>query len=100
MPLGACLDAGAPVEEARAILEILGGDEVRASTVTLGTGMVRASHGMLPNPAPAVVDLLRGVPVKGVPLAVELTTPTGAALLAGLATGYGPMPALTLSANG
>ena len=68
-----------------AALEVLGVDEVRSSAVATGTGMVRAAHGLLPNPAPAVVGLLRGVPTWGRDLPVELTTPTGAALLAALA---------------
>ena len=83
-----------------AALETLGVDEVSASTVRLGTGMVRTSHGLLPNPAPAVVDLLQDAPVVGLDVNVELTTPTGAALLAGLASGYGPMPAMRLLCSG
>jgi hypothetical protein len=83
-----------------AALEVLGVDEVRASAVATGTGMVRAAHGMLPNPAPAVVGLLRGVPTWGRDLPVELTTPTGAALLAALSAGYGPMPAMEIVAQG
>ena len=83
-----------------AALELLGIDEVRASAVATGTGMVRAAHGMLPNPAPAVVGLLRGVPTWGRDLPVELTTPTGAALLAALSSGFGPMPAMEVVAQG
>jgi len=83
-----------------AALELLGVDEVRASAVATGTGMVRAAHGMLPNPAPAVVGLLRGVPTWGRDIAVELTTPTGAALLAALSAGFGPMPAMEVVAQG
>jgi len=83
-----------------AALELLGVDEVRASAVATGTGMVRAAHGMLPNPAPAVVGLLRGVPTWGRDLPVELTTPTGAALLAALSSGFGPMPAMEVAAQG
>jgi uncharacterized protein (DUF111 family) len=56
-----------------AALEVLGIDEVRASPVATGLGMVRADHGMLPNPAPAVVALLEGIPTWGRNLAVELT---------------------------
>jgi uncharacterized protein (DUF111 family) len=62
--------------------------------------MVRAAHGVLPNPAPAVVELLRGAPTYGREVQVELTTPTGAALLAANATSYGPLPAMTISATG
>ncbi|HVC67187.1 MAG TPA: nickel pincer cofactor biosynthesis protein LarC [Acidimicrobiales bacterium] len=83
-----------------AALELLGVDEVRASAVATGTGMVRAAHGMLPNPAPAVVGLLQGVPTWGRDLPVELTTPTGAALLAALSSGFGPMPAMEIAAQG
>ena len=71
-----------------AALEVLGVDEVRASRRwPPGPGMVRAAHGLLPNPAPAVVGLLEGVPTWGRDVAVELTTPTGAALLAALSSG-------------
>ena len=81
-------------------LEILGIDVVRASPVATGLGMVRAAHGMLPNPAPAVVALLDGVPTWGRDIPVELTTPTGAALLAALASGYGPMPSMRVTGQG
>ena len=66
-------------------LETLGVDTVYSSTVTTGIGMVRAAHGIIPNPAPAVVALLAGAPVRGIDVNVELTTPTGAALLAAMA---------------
>ncbi|MGA8371595.1 MAG: nickel pincer cofactor biosynthesis protein LarC [Acidimicrobiales bacterium] len=83
-----------------AALEVLGVDVVTASPVATGTGMVRAAHGMLPNPAPAVVALLEGAPTWGRDLAVELTTPTGAALLAALSSGYGPMPSMRIATSG
>jgi uncharacterized protein (DUF111 family) len=62
--------------------------------------MVRAAHGLLPNPAPAVVELLRGAPTFGVDISAELTTPTGAALLAANVTRWGPIPAMTIEATG
>ena len=61
---------------------------------------LRAAHGLLPNPAPAVVQLLRGAPTHGVDVPVELTTPTGAALVATLATGWGPLPPMRIEATG
>ncbi len=71
--------------------------EVVVSPVAVGSGTVRAAHGTLPVPPPAVAELLRGVPSyagpPGAP-ASELCTPTGAALLTTLATGWGPQPAL------
>jgi pyridinium-3,5-bisthiocarboxylic acid mononucleotide nickel chelatase len=83
-----------------AALEVLGIDEIRASPVATGLGMVRAAHGMLPNPAPAVVALLEGIPTWGRNVPVELTTPTGAALLATLSSGFGPMPPMRVTGQG
>ena len=83
-----------------AALEILGVDTVTASAVAVGTGTVRTSHGILPNPSPAVVGLLRGVPTSGKAINFELTTPTGAAILAATASSYGPMPPLRIGASG
>lgn len=83
-----------------AALELLDVDEVVCSPVAVGLGMVRAAHGIIPNPAPAVVELLRGAPTHGVDLAVELTTPTGAALMVGLSGSWGPLPAMTVTATG
>lgn len=76
-------------------LEDLGVDQVSASPVALGTGTINASHGVLPNPAPAVVRLLVGAPTYGLEHALELTTPTGAAILRGLGADFGPMPAFS-----
>jgi len=83
-----------------AALEVLGVDVVTASTVATGTGTVRSAHGLLPNPSPAVVQLLRGIPTWGRDVAVELTTPTGAALLAALAGDFGPLPAMRIATTG
>ncbi|MBV9950480.1 MAG: nickel pincer cofactor biosynthesis protein LarC [Acidimicrobiia bacterium] len=96
------IDAIVDVVGTCAALEVLGIDEVRASTMTVGEGTVRAAHGVLPNPSPAVVRILAaaGAPVRGLASPVEHTTPTGAALMAALATGFGPMPPLALRATG
>lgn len=83
-------------------LEILGVDRIASSPVAQGTGMVRSAHGLLPTPTPAVVGLLAdaGAPSYGTGLPFELTTPTGAALLAALADEWGPMPTMTLETSG
>lgn len=94
------LDAIVDVVGSCAALEVLDVDEVHASPVANGMGMIRSAHGVLPNPAPAVVELLRDAPTYGVDVQVELTTPTGAALLAALATGWGPLPPMTVVATG
>ncbi len=94
------LDAIVDIVGTCAALEVLAIDEVHASPVANGVGMIRAAHGLLPNPAPAVVELLRGAPTYGVDLALELTTPTGAALLAANARSWGPIPAMAIERTG
>jgi uncharacterized protein (TIGR00299 family) protein len=94
------LDAIVDIVGTCAALEVLDVDRVTASPVATGTGMIRAAHGILPNPAPAVVELLRGAPTYGREVSVELTTPTGAALLAANSSGYGPLPAMVIEATG
>ena len=94
------VDAIVDVVGACAALEVLGVEEVWSSPVATGTGMVRAAHGVLPNPAPAVLELLRGAPTYGLDVSAELTTPTGAALLAATAVGWGPLPPMNVTATG
>jgi uncharacterized protein (TIGR00299 family) protein len=94
------IDAIIDVVGACAALELLDVESVHASSVATGTGMVRTAHGLLPNPAPAVVALLTGAPTHGVDLNVELTTPTGAALLAATCSGWGPLPAMDIECTG
>jgi uncharacterized protein (TIGR00299 family) protein len=94
------IDAIVDVVGTCAALEVLEVDTVHSSAVATGTGMIRTAHGVLPNPAPAVVELLRGAPTYGREVGVELTTPTGAALLAAMVVGWGPMPAMTIESTG
>jgi len=63
-------------------LDYLAPDRILCSTIELGGGFVKCQHGLLPVPAPAVVELLRGIPVKSGAVPFETTTPTGAAILA------------------
>jgi uncharacterized protein (TIGR00299 family) protein len=81
-------------------LYLLGIEEIVVSPVTVGMGTIETAHGTMPNPSPAVVTLLRGAPTKGRDTPVELTTPTGAALMATWADGFGPMPAMTVIGSG
>lgn len=83
-----------------AALELLGVDLVLAGPVATGVGTTRSAHGTIPVPAPAVVALLAGAPVSRVDVGMELTTPTGAALLRALVGGWGPMPAMTIVGSG
>ncbi len=95
-------DALVDVVGTASALEVLGVDTVAVSAVALGTGTVRAAHGTLPNPSPAVLRLLEGFPTYGRPVPLELTTPTGAALLRALASPAvaGAMPPMTVRASG
>jgi pyridinium-3,5-bisthiocarboxylic acid mononucleotide nickel chelatase len=91
------LDAIADVVGTAAGLHALGLDRLVAGVVTVGSGgTARAGHGVVPVPAPAVLGILAeaGAPVTGGPLAAEMCTPTGAALLAATVTEWGPLPAL------
>jgi uncharacterized protein (TIGR00299 family) protein len=85
-----------------AALEVLDVETVTVSAVAVGTGTVHAAHGTLPNPPPAVLRLLEGFPTYGRPVPVELTTPTGAALVRALASPSttGPMPTMAVRASG
>jgi uncharacterized protein (TIGR00299 family) protein len=94
------IDAIVDVVGTCAALEVLGVDEVTCAPIAVGRGRVTAAHGHLPNPAPAVLRLLEGVPVHGVDTPVELTTPTGAALMAALAGGFGPLPEMSVTGSG
>lgn len=80
--------------------ELLGWPEIVAAPPDLGSGTVRCEHGLLPVPSPATLRLLEGLPAKSSGLPVELTTPTGAALLATLAARWGAMPAMTVRRSG
>lgn len=81
-------------------LDALGVDSLVCTPVAVGSGAVVTSHGLLPVPAPATVELLRGVPTYSGAAEGELTTPTGAALLVANATGWGPMPPMTVRSIG
>jgi uncharacterized protein (TIGR00299 family) protein len=89
------LDAVADIVGVCAGMHQLGLTELWCSPVALGGGTVNAAHGRLAVPGPAVVRLLAGAPVYGGPVDVELTTPTGAALLAAHVTGWGAAPTIT-----
>ena len=80
--------------------EWLGADEIISSPLNVGGGTVRIAHGVFPVPAPATVRLLQGVPVHSTGVQAELVTPTGALLVSDYATGYGPMPAMTIARSG
>jgi hypothetical protein len=81
-------------------LDLLGIEAVYCSAINTGSGTVEADHGVMPVPAPATALLLKGKPVFARGPETELTTPTGAALMAALSQGFGPMPAMVIAATG
>ena len=81
-------------------LKLLGIEEVYSSPLHLGRGFVECAHGKLPVPAPATLELVKGVPVYGRDIEAELVTPTGAAIITTLAKGFGPSPAMEIEAIG
>jgi hypothetical protein len=80
--------------------ELLGLDEFACSALDVGTGQVKTAHGLLPVPAPATAELLKGAPTYSSGILKELVTPTGAAIATTLATRYAEIPRMTLRAIG
>ena len=81
-------------------LDLLGVDRFEASPVPPGRGWVVAAHGKMPLPAPGTAELLKGVPLASSEIEMELTTPTGAAILTTVAETFGPLPAMTVESIG
>jgi uncharacterized protein (TIGR00299 family) protein len=81
------------------VLRALGAERFVSSPLNLGTGTVTMSHGTFPVPPPATARLVQGVPVYGEGDG-ELVTPTGALLVTGHATEYGPLPPMRIEATG
>ena len=80
--------------------DLLGADRIVASPVAIGTGKVKIAHGLCSIPAPATAELLRGIPLAESSVPFELTTPTGAAILAVLVDSFGPVPAMQIDRIG
>lgn len=93
-------DSIADIAGACLALELLGVEAVHCSAVNVGGGAVQTEHGVLPVPAPATAALLAGRPVYSRGPQMELTTPTGAALAATLAAGFGPLPPMRIESIG
>jgi hypothetical protein len=94
------VDSIADIAGAAMGLFLLGVDQVHASAINVGGGTITTEHGLLPVPAPATVALLEGRPVFSRGPQTELTTPTGAAILATLAVSFGPLPPMRISGAG
>jgi pyridinium-3,5-bisthiocarboxylic acid mononucleotide nickel chelatase len=81
-------------------LDLLGVDRYEASPLPTGRGWVRAAHGKMSLPAPGTAELLKGVPLAESDVEMELTTPTGAAIVTTVAERFGPLPAMTIESIG
>jgi uncharacterized protein (TIGR00299 family) protein len=78
----------------------LGIEKVFASRIPVGSGFVHGHHGRLPVPAPATLEILKGIPIYSSSLNEEVVTPTGAAILTSLATGFGGIPEMRIERLG
>ena len=87
------VDAIVDIVSASAALDWLGA-RVNAGPLPVSRGFVRAAHGILPIPAPAVLEVLAGVPTVHAPLDGEMVTPTGASLVRAQASTFSPWPAM------
>lgn len=94
------LDSIADIVGAAVGLDLLGVDRFTSRSVPTGSGTVKCAHGVMPVPAPATANLLKGVPLAASPIKAELTTPTGAAILTTVVSEYVESPAMTIEAIG
>lgn len=94
------IDSIVDVVSACICIHELGIDKVYASPLHLGEGFVHCAHGLIPVPAPAVLETLKGVAVYTTGLRSELVTPTGAAIIKNLAQSFGPIPEMRVEKIG
>lgn len=94
------IDSIVDIVGAAAAIEWLAPVRITSRPVALGHGSVRTAHGLLPLPAPATLELLAGAAVEDGDIDFELTTPTGAAILAASVSSYGALPAMMVAGVG
>ena len=80
--------------------DLLNVDRICASPIPTGTGTIQIAHGRCSLPAPATAELLKGIPLAASNVEAELTTPTGAAIVAELADAFGPLPGMSIETIG
>lgn len=71
-------------------------EKIYSSPLPLGGGFAKSSHGVIPIPAPATVELLKGIPIRETNIQSELVTPTGASIIATLSSGFGSIPEMVV----
>ncbi|WP_440969530.1 LarC family nickel insertion protein [Peribacillus frigoritolerans] len=82
------------------LIDQLGIESVQSSAIPTGSGHIHIDHGIYPVPAPATLEILKGVPIASNDIRFELTTPTGAAISAVLAGNFGSLPSMTVESIG
>src|SRR5690625_1757312 len=82
------------------LLEQLRIDKVISSAIPVGSGNIHIDHGVYPVPAPATLEILKGIPISASELKGELTTPTGAAIVAELADEFSTVPTMKVESVG
>jgi pyridinium-3,5-bisthiocarboxylic acid mononucleotide nickel chelatase len=94
------LDSIADIVGAAVGLDWLAADRITCSSVPTGIGTVRGAHGIMPIPTPGTAALLKGVPIAPSEVKFELTTPTGAAILATVVHEFTDSPSMTITSIG
>lgn len=82
------------------LIDQLGIESVQSSAIPTGSGHIHIDHGIYPVPAPATLEILKGVPIASNDIRSELATPTGAAIAAVLAGNFGSLPPMTVESIG
>jgi uncharacterized protein (TIGR00299 family) protein len=94
------LDSIADIAGAAVGLDVLGAERFTSGPVATGTGLVQCAHGMMPIPTPGTAELLKGIPLRASSIKAELTTPTGAAILATVVQEWTDIPSMVIEKIG
>jgi len=94
------LDSIVDIVSASIGLQALGVEKVYCSVLSVGGATVKCAHKLLPVPAPATAELLKGIPIAGGPTQAELLTPTAAAILTTIVDQFCPLPAMKIETVG
>ncbi len=94
------LDSIADIAGVAIGLDMLGVDTISCTPIPTGSGSVNCEHGLMPIPAPATAELLKGIPLRSSSVESELTTPTGAAILATVVKEWTKSPSITVEKIG
>jgi uncharacterized protein (TIGR00299 family) protein len=94
------LDSIVDVVGSLIVMKMLGIETMYASRIPVGTGFVECDHGVLPLPAPATLELLKGIPVYASSIEKELVTPTGIAILKHVVQSFGTIPEMKIERIG